>query len=94
MAQQVIYLADRASFPYGGKTRSELLESVTRAIRFLEGYRRSSIIVASNSPSVIVLKDLRVQTTTPLYGIVPPVREAVTISRTGHIGGSGNSIPH
>lgn len=77
-AQDVLYLADRASFPYGAKSEDALLASVGRAVHALEVRGASSIILASNAPSVTVLERLRTQVQLPILGVVPPVRAALS----------------
>ncbi|WP_080796731.1 glutamate racemase [Corynebacterium pacaense] len=75
--QDIIYLADRASFPYGARSRPELLASVTRATRYLIDNGATSVVLASNAPSVTVLAELRQRFTVPILGVTPPVREAL-----------------
>jgi len=75
--QDVLYLADRASFPYGAKSEEDLLASVGRAAQALESLGASSIILASNAPSVTVLEPLRALVRVPILGVVPPVRSAL-----------------
>lgn len=84
--QDILYLADRASFPYGGKDRAELLATMRRTIRFLEGFAPSAIVIASNAPSIMVLDELRAETATPLSGVTPPLAEALAASRSGRVG--------
>ncbi|MEZ2372477.1 glutamate racemase [Arthrobacter sp. RCC_34] len=75
--QDVLYLADRASFPYGAKSEEALLASVGRAAQALESLGAGSIILASNAPSVTVLEPLRARVRVPILGVVPPVRSAL-----------------
>lgn len=75
--QDVIYLADRASFPYGTRGESGLLDSVTGAARTLTNLGASSIVLASNAPSVTVLDRLRPRFDLPVLGITPPIRTAL-----------------
>lgn len=84
--QDILYFADRASFPYGNKGQDELLEVMRRTLRFLESYAPSAIVVASNAPSIMVLDSIREYSATPLFGVYPPVNEALTISRSGKVG--------
>ena len=84
--QDLIYLADRASFPYGGKTRQALLDATAQAVQCLQGLGASAILMASNAPSVTVLEDLRRTASVPLFGVVPPVAEALALSKSGQIG--------
>lgn len=56
--QDVLYFADRASFPYGEKTRSELLAILQRTLRFLDAFEPAAVLIASNAPSITVLDEL------------------------------------
>ena len=85
--QDIVYLADRASFPYGDKSRDELLACVSRTISYLEkNYAPHMIVVASNAPSVMVLEELREEVQTSLVGVFPPVEAAERLSKTGFVG--------
>ncbi|MBP6684311.1 MAG: aspartate/glutamate racemase family protein [Leucobacter sp.] len=75
--QDIIYLADRASFPYGALTEAQLLDSVTRATAGLVRLGAASVILASNAPSVTVLDALRPLAAVPVFGVTPPVRAAL-----------------
>ncbi|URQ74833.1 MAG: Asp/Glu racemase [Candidatus Ochrobactrum gambitense] len=83
--RDIIYFADRARFPYGGKTRSELLSIMRSTIDYLIGLGAESVVLASNAPSIMVLDALKDQFAVPVYGVAPPVREAVAASRSGHV---------
>ena len=78
--QDIPYFADRASFPYGGKGRAELLAILRRTLRYLDGFDPAAILVASNAPSITVLDDLAGVSPAPLFGVRPPVAAAV-----GHV---------
>lgn len=85
--QDILYLADRQSFPYGKKTRNELLNTMMETVRFLKGYDPSGILIASNAPSILVLEELaRSEKEIPIWGIVPPLEEALQKSQTGQVG--------
>ena len=84
--QDILYLADRASFPYGGKNRDELLAVMRRSIAFLSRTQPSVIVIASNAPSIMVLDELRSETDLPLFGVHPPLDKALAKTRTGHVG--------
>lgn len=75
--QDIIYLADRASFPYGALTEDELLDSVTRATEGLVRLGAGSVILASNAPSVTVLDRLQERANVPVLGVKPPVAAAL-----------------
>lgn len=84
--QDILYLADRASFPYGSKSPSELLSIMRKTIAFLGNFDPCAIVLASNAPSIMVLDELREDTTIPLFGVFPPLQKALDLSRTGQVG--------
>ena len=84
-AQDVVYFADRASFPYGAKSPQQLLEVVQRATAFLQEQGCVAVVLASNAPSVVVLEPLRAAAAVPVIGIFPPVAEAVRRSASGEV---------
>ncbi|WP_251977340.1 glutamate racemase [Salinicola avicenniae] len=84
--QDIVYFADRASFPYGSK-RPDALEGVMRrTLRFLERFSPSAIVVASNAPSITVLDAVRPMTSVPVYGVFPPLKAALADSASGQVG--------
>lgn len=87
--QDIIYFADRASFPYGAKGHDELLTIIRRTIQFLESFEPSTIIVASNAPSIMVLEQIKSFAATPIFGVYPPLTQAIAMSKTGFVGVMG-----
>jgi glutamate racemase len=88
--QNLVYLSDRASFPYGGKTPDQLFGVVSKAISFLEKeFNPESIVIASNVPSVTIMPRLKETHSTPLFGVFPPIKEALKQSKTKQIGVMG-----
>ncbi len=86
-AEDLLYFADRAHFPYGTKSRQQLLEIIVNTINYLKRYKPKLIVVASNTPSVQVLDELRkVITDIPIVGVRPPLKEASRLTRKKHIG--------
>lgn len=83
--QDILYFADRASFPYGSKLPAELLLSVQAATQYLHDQGCVAVVLASNAPSVVVLEPLRAAVSVPVIGIFPPVREALRQSKAGEI---------
>lgn len=84
-AQDILYLADRASFPYGGKSRADLAEVVGRAIAYLESFDPCAVVLASNAPTVVAFDLLRERATRPLFGVYPPVAEALRRSASRQV---------
>lgn len=76
---EVIYLADRRSYPYGAMPVRRLREAVSASIRALrERFSPDAVVVGSNTPSLLVPELLGGRT----VGVLPPVREAAAASRT------------
>lgn len=84
--QDIVYFADRASFPYGDKTPAELAKIMRRTLAFLETFTPSAIVVASNAPSITVLDEIKPLTPTPVYGVFPPLGEAIALSVSKRVG--------
>ncbi|MFL9923010.1 aspartate/glutamate racemase family protein [Herbaspirillum lusitanum] len=83
--QDILYLADRASFPYGAKSPAELLASVSKAADYLQSQGCGAIILASNAPSIMVLDGLCEVCGIPVIGVFPPVEEAVKASASKRV---------
>ncbi len=83
--ENIVYFADRASFPYGQKTHDELRDVVAATIALLEAdYHPKLIVIASNTPSIQVLDELT-GVNTLLVGVFPPVEKAAQISKTKQV---------
>jgi len=85
--------ADRASFPYGGKGRDELLSAMRRSLAFLSRFEPDAIVIAANAPSIMVLEELQREPGPPLFGVHPPLEKALSRTRTGHVGILGVRSP-
>ena len=85
---EIVYLADRRSFPYGGKSRRELARIVRDTVRMLdERFGPDLVVVGSNTPTLML--DLESVggggRGRRVIGVLPPVREAAGLSATGNI---------
>lgn len=80
-----IYVADQAYFPYGEKTRVEILKRSLRITRWLLDQGASLIVVACNSATVAAIDILRLRFNIPFVGVEPAIKPAVRMSRTGEI---------
>ena len=83
--QDLVYFADRASFPYGSKSRQELLDTMKRTLTFLARFDPAAILVASNAPSITVLDDLKDMIAVPVFGVRPPVKAALQQAKGRHV---------
>ena len=72
--QDIIYFADRRSFPYGVKTTGKLKTIIEKSIIFLLERGASFIVLASNAPSITVLDKIK---NNKVIGIYPPLRDVI-----------------
>ena len=85
--EDLLYFADRAHFPYGSKSHGQLKEIIVSTVNYLRRYKPKIIVVASNTPSVQVLDEVRrTITDVPIIGVRPPLKEAARLTRKKHIG--------
>src|ERR671932_1660903 len=57
--EDLLYFADRAHFPYGTKSHSELRGIIVNTINYLKRYKPKLVVVASNTTSIHVLDEIR-----------------------------------
>ncbi len=85
--EDLLYFADRAHFPYGNKSHPQLHEIIVSTINYLRRYKPKLVVVASNTPSVQVLDEVRrMITDVPIIGVRPPLKEAARLTKKKHIG--------
>ena len=73
--QDIIYFADRKSFPYGTKTTDELKTIIEDSVDFLLKKGASFIVLASNAPSITVLD--KIKNNDKVIGIYPPLKDVI-----------------
>ena len=73
--QDIIYFADRKSFPYGAKTVEQLKTIIKNSIDFLSEKGASFIVLASNAPSITVLD--KIKNNDKVIGIYPPLKDVI-----------------
>jgi glutamate racemase len=84
--ENLLYLADEQHFPYGKKTKQELLTIITDIIRYLERYKPKLIVVASITPSIQVLDQVKRSSKIDVLGIILPLKNACKLTKKKHIG--------
>jgi len=85
--EDLLYFADKAHFPYGGKSHPELREIIVNTISYLRRYKPKVVVVASNTPSVQVLDEVkRIVDDVSIIGVRPPLKEASRLTKKKHIG--------
>lgn len=80
----VIYADDKDNIPYGNKTKQQLQELVTPIINDLAS-KCDLIVIACNTVSTLLIKELRESVKVPLIAVEPMVKPASQLSKTGVI---------
>ena len=85
--QDYIYASDNNAFPYGVKSQDFLVQRVDSVLRALIKTEQPDIIVvACNTASTVALPIIRSHFSAPVVGVVPAIKPAAALSRTGVIG--------
>jgi glutamate racemase len=85
--EAVVYVADRAYCPYGGRPPEEILARSAAIAGALVGRGAKLLVVACNTASTVALPALRARFPgVPIVGMVPAVKPAATATRCGKIG--------
>lgn len=86
-ALDIDYVADNAWLPYGLKTDAELRARVPGLLASLVAqWAPDIVVVACNTASTIALEQVRAALSVPVVGVVPPIKPAAALTRTGVIG--------
>ncbi len=80
--ESIVYLADRAHYPYGKKTRGQLKSIIIQTLKYLEKFDPKVMIVASITPSMQVLRECRLHTNVPVFGVYLNIGDAAAMSKT------------
>ena len=83
----LIYIADNAGFPYGGLDDATLIDRLERIVgAALRETEPDLFVIACNTASTIALAALRRKFSVPFVGVVPAVKWAGSVSRSGVVG--------
>lgn len=85
-AEQLLYAADTAYCPYGGRTLEEIRERSLHVGHHLRDRGIKALVVACNTASGAALESLRASLDVPVVGLEPAVKPAVRESRRRRIG--------
>jgi len=81
-----VYVADDASFPYGGLDESVLVARLVKLMgELIDAHRPDLIVIPCNTASTIVLPDLRKTFSVPFVGTVPAIKPACAASVTRRV---------
>jgi len=75
--EDYLYFADTENVPYGTKPKEEVKKYVFDAVEFLAGKNIKALVVACNTATSVVIKDLREKYNFPIIGMEPAVKPAI-----------------
>ena len=78
--ENYIYYADTDHVPYGTKTKEQIADHVNHAAEFLSQFDLKALVLACNTATSVVVKDLRNRYDFPIIGMEPAVKPAITQS--------------
>jgi glutamate racemase len=81
--EPILYFADTAWFPYGGRPAGEIRKRAFAALHALIARGAKLVVVACNTASAAALSDLRAAFPVPIVGMVPGVKPAAAHTRSG-----------
>jgi glutamate racemase len=84
--EDLLYLADTAYCPYGGRPLPEIRARSLAIGRALVDRGAKVIVVACNSASGAALEALRAELSIPIVGLEPAVKPGVAATRSGRVG--------
>jgi|SRR5579875_900893 glutamate racemase len=84
-AVPLLYMADTAAFPYGGRSAEEVAGRARAMARALVAEGATLLVAACNSVSTAALAAVRAATGVPVVGTVPAIRPAAAATRSGHV---------
>lgn len=87
LAIELDYVADNAWLPYGLKSDDALRQRVPALLRAVaEHWAPDVMVIACNTASTIALDAVRAALAVPVVGVVPPIKPAAAMTKTGVIG--------
>ena len=85
-AEPLLYLADTAYCPYGGRPVEEIRDRSVAAVAALYERGVKAVVVACNTATGAALELLREEFPIPILGLEPAVKPAAQSTRTGRVG--------
>jgi glutamate racemase len=83
----IVYVADRAGFPYGTKSEAEIASRVPALLgRLVERFRPRLVVIACNTACTIALDHVRAALDVPVVGTVPAIKPAAEMTKSRSIG--------
>lgn len=84
-SRKFMYYADADNVPYGIKSNDEIRKLVTEAVDFLISKNIKLLVLACNTATSVVIKELRQQYDIPIVGMEPAVKPALELQSESKI---------
>lgn len=86
-AHHYFYCFDNAHFPYGELSELALIDTCTKTVATMVcRHAIDLVVIACNTASTVVLPELRARLAIPVVGVVPAIKPAAALTRSGCIG--------
>lgn len=85
-AEDLLYYADSANCPYGGRSPAYILERSCAITEWLIERGAKLIVVACNTATSVAVEALRARYAVPFVAMAPAVKPAAAATRSGRIG--------
>ncbi|ENY70509.1 glutamate racemase [Aeromonas diversa] len=86
-AHHYFYCFDNAHFPYGELSEQALIDTCVGTVeRMVRDHAIQLVVIACNTASTIALPELRARLSIPVVGVVPAIKPAAALTRSGCIG--------
>lgn len=89
--EDVIYWADTAHCPYGGRTRDEITVLVSVGVEKLVERGAKIIVIACNTATTAAIATLRQRWKVPFVGLEPAIKPAALTTQSGVVGVLGTA---
>ncbi len=84
--EDLIYLADAAYAPYGGRSGDEITARARVVCGWLVEQGAKAIVVACNTATVVAVASLRAEFDIPIVAMEPAIKPAALMTRSGAVG--------
>ncbi|MBP2650181.1 MAG: Glutamate racemase [Firmicutes bacterium] len=75
--ENYVYYADTLHVPYGEKSKNDVKKYVFEAVEFISQQNIKALVIACNTATSVVAKELRDKYSFPIIGIEPAVKPAI-----------------
>lgn len=83
--EKIIYFADTSNFPYGEKSKEQIIEFSKKIVEFLISQKVDKIIIACNTASAFAMEELKKIYNIEIMGIIYPVCEYIIYNNIDNI---------